>query len=79
MMVTAFNDWCFDASRKAGDTGVVETNYGYHVMYFVGTDAPYWQVQVRSTLVSNDFSDWLDGVVTDYTAEQKDFGMKFVG
>ena len=32
-MVTAFNDWCFDAARQAGDTEIVETEYGYHIMY----------------------------------------------
>ncbi len=36
--VTEFNDWCFDAARKAGDTGIVRTTYGYHIMYFCGTD-----------------------------------------
>lgn len=35
-MVTEFNDWCFDESRQAGDHGIVETTYGYHIMYFVG-------------------------------------------
>ncbi len=49
-MVTAFNDWCYDESRKAGDTGIVETNYGYHVMYFVG-DA---QQNYRDYLITND-------------------------
>ncbi len=42
-MVTEFNDWCFDESRQPGDTGIVynEGSYtGYHVIYFVGTDAP---------------------------------------
>lgn len=34
-MVPAFNDWCFDESRQYGDTGIVKTNYGYHIMYFV--------------------------------------------
>ncbi|MBQ7595232.1 MAG: peptidylprolyl isomerase [Clostridia bacterium] len=34
-MVTAFNDWCFDKSRKHGDSGIVKTEYGYHIMYFV--------------------------------------------
>ena len=42
-MVEPFNDWCFDASRKVGDTGIVETNYGYHIMFFVGTsDTQAW-------------------------------------
>ena len=36
-MVSEFEDWCFDPSRQPGDTGIVQTSYGYHVMYFVGT------------------------------------------
>ena len=49
-MVTAFNDWCFDETRAAGDTGIVETEYGYHVMYFVG-DA---DITYRDYLITND-------------------------
>ena len=33
-MVTAFNDWCFDASRQVGDHGLVKTQYGYHIMFY---------------------------------------------
>lgn len=36
-MVTNFNDWCFDESRRVGDYGIVETQFGYHIMYFCGT------------------------------------------
>ncbi|MGN1162060.1 MAG: peptidylprolyl isomerase [Candidatus Fimenecus sp.] len=32
--VTNFLNWSTDASRKPGDTGIIETEYGYHVMYF---------------------------------------------
>ena len=39
-MVQAFDQWIFDASRKAGDTGLVKTQYGYHVMYFVERTGP---------------------------------------
>lgn len=34
-MVKEFDDWCFDATRKPGDHGMVKTVYGYHVMYYV--------------------------------------------
>ena len=78
-MVTEFNDWCFDASRKSGDTGIVETTYGYHVIYFVGTDLPYWQVQVRDALVENDYTAWYTEKTDGYTAEQSSFGVQFVG
>lgn len=50
-MVAAFNDWCFDEARKPGDTGIVKTEYGYHVMYFSGS-APLWQTYVRSDYVT---------------------------
>lgn len=34
-MVETFDAWIFDDTRKAGDTGLVKTEYGYHIMYFV--------------------------------------------
>lgn len=36
-MVNSFSAWCFDSSRKAGDTAIVKSDFGYHIMYFVGT------------------------------------------
>ncbi len=33
-MVKNFNDWCFDENRQSGDTGIVQSDFGYHVMYF---------------------------------------------
>lgn len=57
-MVTEFNDWCFDASRQPGDTGIVKTSYGYHIMYFVGTtDEIYWRTAVKSLITSQNISD----------------------
>ena len=57
---------------------IVETNYGYHIMYFVGTDLPYWEVQVRDTLKNDDFNTWYTEKTADYTAEQSSFGIRFV-
>lgn len=37
-MVEAFDAWIFDESRTPGDTGLVKTEFGYHVMYFVHRD-----------------------------------------
>lgn len=36
-MVEAFEQWCF-ADHETGDYGIVKTEYGYHVMYFVRSD-----------------------------------------
>ncbi len=63
-MVTNFNDWCFDAARKTGDTGLVETEYGYHVMYFVkAQDTTYRDYMIENTLRNEDMSEWESGLV----------------
>lgn len=47
-MVETFNDWCFDDSRQSGDSGIVETQYGCHIMYFVEQQEEiYWQEAIR--------------------------------
>lgn len=52
-MVAAFNDWCFDSSRKTGDTDVVETDYGYHIMYFVSNTNHYqWKILAQKEYAS---------------------------
>jgi len=56
-MVKAFNDWCFDKERKVGDTGVVKTEFGYHVMYFVGSEAE-WIASCRDGVKQEKASKW---------------------
>ena len=77
-MVDTFNDWCFDPARQPGDTGIVETQYGYHVMYFVGENIPAWQVGVSDTLASEDYNAWVESLTADASIEQGDFGLSFV-
>lgn len=45
-MVESFDNWCFDESRQKGDTGLVKTKYGYHIMYFCDS-VPGWQYFCR--------------------------------
>ena len=49
-MVEAFENWCFAEGRKAGDTGIVETEYGFHVMYYSSTD----EMSYRDLMIDND-------------------------
>ena len=58
-MVESFDAWCFDSSRKPGDTGIVKTNYGYHVMYFVGANT-VWQDQAKADILSQKAADFVD-------------------
>ena len=63
MMVEAFNDWCFDADRKTGDVEIVETEYGYHLMYFVQThDYTYRDYQIDLELRAEDSEAWFNSI-----------------
>lgn len=63
-MVASFNDWCYDASRKPGDTGIVESTYGYHVMYFVGdAQQNYRDYLITNELRNADLEQWYNGLV----------------
>ena len=43
-MVAPFDAWCFAPERKPGDVGLVQTSYGWHVMYFVSRgELSAWQ------------------------------------
>ncbi len=55
--VEAFTNWSVEASRKPGDTGIVETEYGYHVMYFVkSNDGVKWQADVKSKIINEKYN-----------------------
>ena len=81
-MVQEFNDWSFDSARKPGDTGIVygeSSSYkGYHIMYFVAQDLPYWQVQVTGNLKSAATSEWEAQFNENHTITQGS-GAKYVG
>lgn len=61
-MVEAFNDWCFDSSRQVGDYGIVKTQYGYHIMYFCGSQL-LWESQAESDLLAQLSNDFINNAV----------------
>lgn len=64
-MAASFNDWIFDDARKPGDTEIVETEYGYHVMYFVGDNAEAWYVNIENTLRTNKIQEYITNLTAD--------------
>lgn len=62
-MVKEFEDWSFDSARKSGDHGLVKTQYGYHVMYFVESEAiwsRYCRLEVRNMKAEEQTKQYLD-------------------
>ena len=86
-MVTAFDEWIFDDSRKSGDADIVYaertssgSDYkGYHIIYFVGDDLPAWQVTVTNALKNADYNDWYSQQTGDEEITLVDKGVAKIG
>lgn len=64
-MVAEFNDWCFDETRQIGDTGIVKTSYGYHIMYFVG-QSQYWRQVCGEEITTERLMQMRDEILAQY-------------
>jgi parvulin-like peptidyl-prolyl isomerase len=70
-MVAEFDEWIFDYSREYGDYGLVKTEFGYHLMFFVhgDTEVDEWTFDEARQ-------------VGDYTLVKTDYGyyvLRFTG
>lgn len=61
--VASFKEWAVDAARKEGDCEIVETEYGYHIMYFVKSNGPDWELSAREKLQQDAYSDAFEGLL----------------
>lgn len=71
--VEPFTDWATDPNRKAGDTGIIETTYGYHVMYYVGDDElTYRDSMIREDIRTETMSAWYEAILATAEVSVKD-------
>lgn len=71
--VPEFLAWSVNPERKEGDSDVISTQYGYHIMYFEGySDETYRETLVKSAMTSEDMEKWYNGLLDDVTAQLED-------
>lgn len=64
--VEPFLNWCFANGRKKGDTGIIKTDYGYHVMYLSSKSKdPVWKNTVREALANDKFDKYISETVKE--------------
>ncbi len=66
-MPESFDTWCFDPARKAGDVGIVETEFGVHVILFEAHGEEEWKADVAKHITSERFEAYLESAITEYT------------
>lgn len=76
--VAEFTEWSCDPDRKAGDTGIVETDYGYHIMYFVeaNKDDLDWKADMKETKTNEALTEYEEKILAEdsgNTVDVKEF------
>lgn len=71
--VAPFIDWCYAGGRKVGDTGIVKSEYGYHVMYCSKiAKRPRWKQSIAEKLTVSDYQQFVEKVMNDKAYKVKD-------
>lgn len=77
--VEPFLNWCFADGRKKGDTGIIKTDYGYHVMYLSSKSKdPVWKNSVRDALASQKFEKYIEDMTKADEAKVSEHWVKVV-
>lgn len=77
-MVPTFNAWCFDSARKTGDTAIVKTQFGYHIMYFESkSDLTVWEYTAQQSLATEDGNDAVKELEDSYSINKSWFGSRY--
>ncbi len=68
--VEPFLMWALDEARKPGDTEIVKTDFGYHIMYFVNGE-PQWFMAARTQLLSERMNEIIESAADQWPIEVK--------
>lgn len=63
--VESFKTWYLDESRQVGDYGLVKSSYGYHIMYFSGSQ-DMWYAYAEADMISDAISAEIPAAMESY-------------
>jgi hypothetical protein len=67
-MTENFDKWCFDTARNPGDHDIIETEHGYHIVYFVKTqDLSYRDYLIELDLIAEACEKFLEDTKNSVT------------
>jgi len=65
--VDNFKNWALEKHEK-GDVEIIETEYGYHIMYYVGAnELNYRDTMINETLIAKTYTEWETALLKDVT------------
>ena len=61
-------DWLF-ADRKKGDIEILETDIGFHIVYFSAENEVYWKMAAKKYLVKELYNEYLNKLLAKYNTK----------
>lgn len=61
--VEAFLNWSVSSDRKVGDTGIIETEYGYHVMFYSKGEGETWYETVKDEIATENYNAVIENLI----------------
>lgn len=72
--VENFLKWAINPEHKEGEADVIETEYGFHVMYHCGnTELSYRDYMITEKLRSDEYTEWYEAVLDEVSVERGNF------
>ena len=72
-MVEAFEAWLFDQT-EVGKMGFVETEYGWHIMYYCGeSDSVAWSYSAHESVAGEKLDNWYEGLSYEINVDESIF------
>lgn len=73
-MVSDFENWAIDSSRKYGDVEIVKSSYGYHIMFFIFY-CPQYMYDAENQYITDLINDDADSAAKTYYEKER-IGMR---
>ncbi|MBR3640092.1 MAG: peptidylprolyl isomerase, partial [Clostridia bacterium] len=70
--VEPYNTWLFDETRKEGDYDLIETEYGWHIVYFISAGEPQWKGTIASNLRNDAYESFKEEAAEKYPVTVND-------
>ena len=64
--VEEFKNWYLDPARKPGDTGLITSTYGYHIMYY-SSGATIWEEETKTLLWEENAESFVHGLMEAFS------------
>lgn len=73
-MVSDFENWAIDSSRKYGDVEIIKSSYGYHIMFFISY-CPQYMYDAENQYITDLINDDADSAAKTYYEKER-IGMR---